>query len=102
LIYCLCIPACIDEYNLLQSALLDELAMSEKRFRHVLQANIELLSEGVVPGVIQLFEGFAGLSYLLSEEQYSQYQINDPFMQGFISNMHAKLAPHKVGHLTRI
>jgi hypothetical protein len=92
-------PTCSLLRHDLQTALLDEFSTSEKHFRHVLQANMELLCEGIVPTVIQAFEGFAALNYLISEEQYSQYTINDPFMQQFVATLDSKLAFHKVPFL---
>lgn len=79
---------------------LEDLEETAKKFRSLLQANLELLASNISPKIRQLLEPFATLSinYLLTEEQLNHNQINDPFFQStFITSLEQILAPFKEG-----
>lgn len=69
---------------------LEDLAETSKKFKNMLQANVEMLSSSLHTKLKSLFDAFAapGMQYVLSEEEFNHNQINDPFfLSTLIPNM---------------
>eukprot|EP01122_Echinamoeba_exundans_P017989 TRINITY_DN9918_c0_g1_i1.p1 TRINITY_DN9918_c0_g1~~TRINITY_DN9918_c0_g1_i1.p1 ORF type:complete len:758 (+),score=155.21 TRINITY_DN9918_c0_g1_i1:44-2317(+) len=74
-------------------AVLDDIHQTEKRFSHILHGNMELLATSLLPRLQASLEArLIDASYVLTEEQYAQNQINDPYMLQFIAEVEASLA----------
>jgi conserved oligomeric Golgi complex subunit 4 len=75
------------------TAVLDDIQQTEKRFSHILHGNMELLATSLLPRLQASLEArLIDASYVLTEEEYAQNQINDPYMQQFIAEIESSLA----------
>lgn len=76
------------------AAVLDQIHQTEKRFSHVRHGNMELLASSLLPRLQASLEThLIDAQYVLDEQEYSQNQINDPYMRHFIADVEATLAP---------
>lgn len=75
------------------TAVLDDIHQTEKRFSHILHGNMELLASSVLPRLQTSLENrLTEVNYVLTEEQYTQNQINDPFMMQLVNELDASVA----------
>ncbi|XP_015766891.1 PREDICTED: conserved oligomeric Golgi complex subunit 4-like [Acropora digitifera] len=69
-------------------------------FKGLLQEGIyQLCSTAVIPRLKPLIDGFNSTSHNISEEEFSFYEVNDPFVQSFITSLDSMLTSFK-GPLT--
>ena len=62
-------------------------------FKEILQSGVsQLCSNAIMPRLISIIDGFSATSRVLTEEDYSYYEVNDPFVQNLISTMDNILA----------
>lgn len=69
---------------------LEDLAETSKKFKNMLQANVEMLSSSLHTKLKALFDPLVapGMQYVLSEDEFNHFQINDPFfLSTLIPNM---------------
>jgi len=48
------------------------------------------------PSIRPLIDLFVQVNYTLEEAEYAEYEINDPFVQRFISGLETLFSPFKV------
>lgn len=84
-------------------ACLDELSTVEKSIRTRLKGNIEKFAINILCHAIDDIEKMDNVNYNLTEAQYSQYQVNDPFMEQYIrmidieiSDLREHLSPNNI------
>lgn len=83
----------------LESCLAD-LMNTSNIFKGLLQEGIyQLCSTAVIPRLKPLIDGFNSTSHNISEEEFSFYEVNDPFVQSFITSLDSMLTSFK-GPLT--
>ncbi len=76
---------------------LEDLAETSKKFKNMLQANVEMLSSSLHTKLKSLFDPFAApaVHYVLTEDEFNHYQINDPFfLSTLIPNLDVVLMPY--------
>lgn len=73
-------------------ACLDEFLVVEKSLKTRLKNHLEKIALNILEPVINEVEEMIHVSYYLTESQYSQYQINDPFIENYISRLDQDLA----------
>ncbi|XP_068722014.1 conserved oligomeric Golgi complex subunit 4-like isoform X2 [Montipora capricornis] len=83
----------------LESCLAD-LMNTSNIFKDLLQGGIyQLCSTAVIPRLKPLIDGFNSTSHNISEEEFAFYEVNDPFVQNFITSLDSMLTSFK-GPLT--
>eukprot|EP00795_Rhopilema_esculentum_P001200 gene1200-15566_t len=55
----------------------------------------QLCNNGVLPKLSSLIEGFSSINHVISEDEFSLYEVNDPFVQNFIANLDKGLSSLK-------
>lgn len=61
-----------------------------------LQTYLEYMVNLLAPKLKQLLDPLATISYELTETDFSDREINDPFIQNFLIQLDALLQPYKV------
>ncbi|KAM7432750.1 Golgi transport complex subunit 4 [Porites harrisoni] len=83
----------------LESCLAD-LMNTSNIFKDLLQGGVyQLCSTAVIPRLKPLIDGFNSTSHNISEEEFAFYEVNDPFVQNFITSLDSMLTSFK-GPLT--
>ncbi|XP_032219195.1 conserved oligomeric Golgi complex subunit 4 isoform X2 [Nematostella vectensis] len=79
---------------------LSDLVSTANIFKDLLQEGIcHLCANAVMPRLKPLIDGFSSISHNISEEEFSYYEVNDPFIQNFITHLDSVLTSFK-GPLT--
>ncbi|KAK3746752.1 hypothetical protein QZH41_003565 [Actinostola sp. cb2023] len=55
----------------------------------------QLCNTVVIPRLKPLIDGFSSTSHNITEEEFAYYEVNDPFIQNFITNLDAVLSSFK-------
>ncbi|CAH3192246.1 unnamed protein product [Porites evermanni] len=65
-------------------------------FKDLLQGGVyQLCSTAVIPRLKPLIDGFNSTSHNISEEEFAFYEVNDPFVQNFITSLDSMLTSFK-------
>nr|XP_020017225.1 conserved oligomeric Golgi complex subunit 4 isoform X2 [Castor canadensis] len=79
---------------------LSDLAAVSNKFRDLLQEGLtELNSTAVKPQVQPWINSFLSVSHNIEEEEFNDYEANDPWVQQFILNLEQQMAEFKLGGL---
>uniref|UniRef100_A0A4W3JG28 Conserved oligomeric Golgi complex subunit 4 n=1 Tax=Callorhinchus milii TaxID=7868 RepID=A0A4W3JG28_CALMI len=77
---------------------LSDLAAVSNKFRDLLQEGLaELNSTAVKPQLKPWINGFLSVTHNIEEEEFNDYEANDPWVQQFIVNLEQLMAEFKVG-----
>ncbi|XP_025124159.1 conserved oligomeric Golgi complex subunit 4 isoform X2 [Bubalus kerabau] len=77
---------------------LSDLAAVSGKFRDLLQEGLtELSSTAIKPQVQPWINTFLSVSHNIEEEEFSDYEANDPWVQQFILNLEQQMAEFKAG-----
>eukprot|EP01126_Amoeba_proteus_P065226 TRINITY_DN9239_c0_g2_i2.p1 TRINITY_DN9239_c0_g2~~TRINITY_DN9239_c0_g2_i2.p1 ORF type:complete len:741 (+),score=164.15 TRINITY_DN9239_c0_g2_i2:161-2383(+) len=76
-------------------ACLESFRNLERKFRNLLQGNIEGLSISLKPKLSQQFSSLASISYDLTQQKFTENKINDPFMENFLLELNQMIVPYK-------
>ncbi|KAF4010518.1 hypothetical protein G4228_002360 [Cervus hanglu yarkandensis] len=77
---------------------LSDLAAVSSKFRDLLQEGLaELNSTAIKPQVQPWINTFLSVSHNIEEEEFSDYEANDPWVQQFILNLEQQMAEFKAG-----
>ncbi|PRP87064.1 oligomeric Golgi complex subunit 4-like [Planoprotostelium fungivorum] len=74
---------------------LDELTESSNNLKKILSKNMDEAASHVMPKVRTFLEAFSGLGYELSEHEFTDREINDPFVQQLIQGVSTVVKPFK-------
>mmetsp|Transcript_65552 Transcript_65552/g.207305 ORF Transcript_65552/g.207305 Transcript_65552/m.207305 type:complete len:758 (-) Transcript_65552:47-2320(-) len=74
------------------SSVLADLGKTSGDFRQIASSGLEALAGGINPRLRPLLDGVVGVGYELSEEMYSEYEVNDPWVQALLATMEANLS----------
>jgi len=78
------------------SACLDALDITQRRFRTLLQTNVEVIFNATTPKIQQYLDGLGdAMNYEISLAKWNENQINDPFVEQFIQNLDIIFSPYK-------
>ncbi|CAH3042416.1 unnamed protein product [Pocillopora meandrina] len=79
------------------SSCLSDLMNTSNIFKDLLQGGLyQLCSTAVIPRLKPLIDGFNSTSHNISEEEFAFYEVNDPFVQNFITSLDSILTSFKV------
>ncbi|KAL4657066.1 conserved oligomeric Golgi complex subunit 4 [Arapaima gigas] len=82
---------------------LSDLVSTSSRFKDLLQEGLtELNSTAVKPQVKPWISNFLSVSHNIEEEEFNEYEANDPWVQQFIVNLEQLMAEFKAGLSTVI
>ncbi|XP_031553701.1 conserved oligomeric Golgi complex subunit 4-like [Actinia tenebrosa] len=83
----------------LESCLSDLFSTSEI-FKELLQGGVyQLCNSAILPRLKPIIDGFTSINHNITEEEFAYFEVNDPFVQNFITNLDAVLSSFK-GPLT--
>lgn len=71
----------------------EELTQTEARFKELIVTQLTQILEAMKPRFQALFDVITGVNYKLSSQEYSEYQINDPFAGQLIFGLKEVLTP---------
>lgn len=74
----------------------EELQESTNSFKRVLQGFLDTISNSLLPKLKPALDSFTIVAYELSEVEFSDREVNDPFVQQFIHLLESLLLPYKV------
>jgi hypothetical protein len=74
----------------------DEMQEVTNAFKRVLQGFLDQIANSLIPKLRPALDTFATLTYELSEVDFSDREVNDPFIQQFIHLLESSLLPYKV------
>jgi hypothetical protein len=76
-----------------------DLLETSRNYKQLLQGNLEQVAQTITPSIRPLIEIFSAVNYQVTEAEYAEYEINDPFVHKFTSGLDALFSPFKE-HLT--
>nr|XP_058972612.1 conserved oligomeric Golgi complex subunit 4-like isoform X2 [Pocillopora verrucosa] len=86
-----------DAAKLKLESCLSDLMNTSNIFKDLLQGGLyQLCSTAVIPRLKPLIDGFNSTSHNISEEEFAFYEVNDPFVQNFITSLDSILTSFKV------
>lgn len=75
---------------------LSDMTSCTQNLKDLLEMGIsQLCTNGVLPKLSTQIEGFSSINHILSEDDFSLYEVNDPFAQNFIANLEKSLSSLK-------
>ncbi|XP_065675954.1 conserved oligomeric Golgi complex subunit 4 isoform X2 [Hydra vulgaris] len=79
----------------LQSCL-NDLATCSQEFKNILQTGIlQLCTNALLPKIYSLIDSYVNVKHVLTEEDFSYYEVNDPFVQNLIAGLDSKIVSLK-------
>eukprot|EP01117_Protostelium_nocturnum_P008586 TRINITY_DN3084_c0_g1_i1.p1 TRINITY_DN3084_c0_g1~~TRINITY_DN3084_c0_g1_i1.p1 ORF type:complete len:732 (-),score=257.77 TRINITY_DN3084_c0_g1_i1:1304-3499(-) len=74
---------------------LDDLTEASTALKKLLSQNMDEASQAVVPRVRSLFDGFSMIGYDLTEHDFAEREVNDPYVQQFIVGIESVVKPYQ-------
>lgn len=72
---------------------LADMTSCTQTLKDLLQNGISVLCmNGVLPKLTALIDGFSGINHVISEDDFSLYEVEDPFVQNFIATLEKTLS----------